>query len=494
MLTIPEIKQFIDDDTTSEKKQFAKIGQDYYEGKHDILKHRIFYINDDKKLVEDKIRANVKISHPFFTVLVDQLPAYMLSQDDNPIRATEKAEGLQDLLDEYFDDEFWAEFGDVIGGSYAKGFDYIYGYKNEDDRLTFECADGMGVVEVRAKDSSDGKEHRIYWYIDRIEKGKKTVKRIQDWDDECVYFYVQEDNGNIVLDESEEVNPRPHTVYIEEDGSKGGLPLGFIPFWRLDFNKKKISGLMPVKAIIDDYDMMLCGLSNNLTDADFPIYFVKGYQGNDLDELSTNLRTKKTIGADADGGLEVHTVNIPYEARRTKAEIDKENIFDLGFGFNPSQLGDGNITNVVILSRYTLLDLKAQNFLKRCKRLLKKLLKVVLAEINEKNGTDYQIKDTYFDFKFKIPANETENIANEKVKAETQGIVLNNILNVAAQIGDEKTLQLICECLDIDYEDVKDRLQKMKEEPNTANAKALLNAVQTETETETTETTPPEVE
>lgn len=490
MLTTAEIKQFIDDDNTSKIKQLAKVGQDYYEGNHDILKHQMFYFNEDGKLVEDTIRANVRVSHPFFTVLVDQLPAYMLSQDENPIRATEQAEGLQELLDEYFDDEFWAEFGDCIGGSYAKGSEYIYGYKNEEDRLTFECADSMGVVEVKAKDAEDGKDHRIYWYTDRVEKGKKTIKRIQDWDDECVYFYVQEDNGNIIKDESEAVNPRPHTVYVEEDGKKGGLSLGFIPFWRLDFNRKRITGLMPVKGIIDDYDMMLCGLSNNLTDADFPIYFVKGFQGDNLDQLSTNLRTKKTIGADADGGFEVHTVNIPYEARKTKAEIDKENVFLYGFGFNPTQGGDGNITNVVILSRYTMLDLKAQNFLKRCKRLLKKLIKVVLAEINEKNGTDYQLNQVYFDFKFKVPANETENIANEKAKAEAQGVILNNILNVAAQIGDEKALQLICECLDIDYEDVKDRLKEKKEAPNTADARDLLNAVQTEITTETAETIP----
>lgn len=482
MLTTAEIKQFIDADASSEIKKSAKIGQDYYDAKHDILNHRMFYFNSDGNLVEDKTRANVKIAHPFFTELVDQLPAYMFSFDENPIRAIERAEGLQEHLDEYFDDEFWDEFGECAGGSYGKGSEYMYGYKNEEDRLTFESADSLGVVEVEAKDASDGKEHRIYSYTERIAKDNKTIKHIQDWDDECVYFYVQDDNGAIVLDEREEVNPRPHTVYIDEKGNKGGLPLGFLPFWRLDFNKKRISGLLPIKPIIDDYDMMLCGLSNNLTDADFPIYFVKGFQGDNLDELAQNLKTKKLVGADSDGGIEVHTVDIPYEARKAKAELDEKNIYRFGFGFNSSQAGDGNITNVVILSRYTLLDLKATNFLKKCKRLLKKLLKVVLAEINEKNGTDYQIKDTYFDFKFNIPSNEAENIANDKLRAEKQGVELNNILNVAVQIGDEKALQLICECLDIDYEDVKGQLKKKKEEPNTVNARNLLNTVQTETE------------
>jgi hypothetical protein len=37
MLTVEEIKRFIDEDATSKKKRFAKKGIEYYEGEHDIL-------------------------------------------------------------------------------------------------------------------------------------------------------------------------------------------------------------------------------------------------------------------------------------------------------------------------------------------------------------------------------------------------------------------------------------------------------------------------
>ena len=43
MLTIDEIKMFIDDDATSEKKMLAKKGLQYYEANHDIKDYRIFY-------------------------------------------------------------------------------------------------------------------------------------------------------------------------------------------------------------------------------------------------------------------------------------------------------------------------------------------------------------------------------------------------------------------------------------------------------------------
>lgn len=479
MLSETEIKQFIDDDISSDRKKLAAVGQRYYEAEHDILKCRLFYYNAEGKLEEDTMRSNIKISHPFFTELSDQLSSYMLSFSENPIRAKETAEGLQDHLDSYFDDEFWSEVGELITGAYNKGFEYVYGYKGADNRMLFECADSMGVIEVRAKDTDDGCEYIIYWYVDRIAKGKKQIRRIQVWSEAETYYYVQDgEGGKIEFDDSEPINPRPHVVYKDEEtGQKMGSPLGYIPFWRLDNNKKQISGLKPVKPLIDDYDLMECGLSNNLADFDTPLHVVSGFDGDNLDEIQQNVKTKKIIGVGEGGDVNIRTVDIPYQARKVKADEDEKNIYRFGFGFNSSQVGDGNVTNVVILSRYTLLDLKANKLEKRLKKLLKQIIKVVLAEINQEHGTDYQISDIKFDFQRSVMTNESENIANEKIKAETRQIVVNTILNVAVQIGEEKAVQLICEEFDIDFEEIKDELEKRKEEQNLNAAQNALNSV-----------------
>ena len=90
MLSVEEIRRFIDEDAVSTKKSKAAEGQRYYDAKHDILNCRFFYFNNDEKLVEDKYRANNKICHPFFTELSDQLTSYMLSFEKNPIQAKEK--------------------------------------------------------------------------------------------------------------------------------------------------------------------------------------------------------------------------------------------------------------------------------------------------------------------------------------------------------------------------------------------------------------------
>lgn len=473
MLTIEEIQKFIAEDKSSVKKQIAKTGQKYYESDHDIKSYRMFYFNSDGNLVEDKTRSNIKISHPFFTELVDQAVQYMLSNKDPMIRSDIPA--LQNRLDEYFDDDFMCELNDVITGTQTKGFEYMYAYQGEDNKLHFECADSLGVVEVREKDTDDGCAYVIYWYVDRLTKENKTITRIQVWDKDQVYYYVQDENGNLMTDDSEKINPRPHIIYKKDNSDDIYYDnFGFIPWFRLDNNKKQWSGLKPIKDLIDDYDMMSCGLSNNLADFDHPIHIVKGFQGDNLDELSQNLKTKKMIGVDSTGGLEVHTVDIPHEARMSKMQEDEKNIYRFGMGFNSAQLGDGNITNVVIKSRYALLDLKCSKLEIRLKQFLKKIIEVVLKQINDEDETDYVLSDVWFDFTREIITNAADNATIEKTDAEKQQIVINTLLSLQDVLDKETIIQNICEVLDLDYEDIKNKLPE-DEQLDNMNAQKIIN-------------------
>lgn len=455
MLTEQEIRYFISDDAGSQRKRKSREAQRYYEGEHDILNYRMFYYNSDGELVEDTTRSNIKISHPFFTELVDQQVQYMLSGDDSFVRSD--VEGLQSKLDEYFDEDFKAELTDLLTGTITKGFDYLFAYQNEHDRLAFQYADSLGVIEVRAKDTDDNCNYVIYCYIDRIAKNNKVIKRIQVWDDEKTTYYVQNDEGGIDLDESVDINPRPHVIY-ERDNSLYYKPFGFIPFFRLDNNKKQISNLKAIKGIIDDYDIMSCGLSNNLADFDHPLHVVRGFEGDNLDELSQNLKTKKTIGVDSEGGVEVHTVDIPYQARLTKMEQDEKNIYRFGMGFNSAQIGDGNITNIVIKSRYALLDLKCNKLEIKLKQFLKKIVKVVIDEINKKNNSAYKVEDVWFDFKREVMTNASDNAQIYKTEAETRQIEINTILGLHGVIDDKNVIKSICDVLELDYEEVKNNI------------------------------------
>ncbi len=477
VLTLQEIKQFMDEDADSDKKRFARKGQAYYEGDHDIKAYRIFYYNNDGELVEDKARSNIKIPHPFFTELVDQAVQYILSGKDGFIKSD--IPELQIEMNAYFNDneDFTAELSEALTDCQAKGFAYMYAYKNEEDRIAFQCADSIGVIEVEAKFASDDKDHILYWYVDRIDKDKKKVKKIMDWDSENTYFYMQTDNGNIEPDNCfDGKNSKPHTLYTKGNDNKiycSGF--GFIPFFRLDNNKKQFSGLKTVKDLIDDYDLMASSLSNNLVDFDTPIHVVKGFDGDDLSKLQHNLKTKKVVAVDEDGGVDVKTVDVPYQARQAKLDHDEKNIYRFGMGLNTSGLKDTNATtNIAIKAAYSLLDLKCSKLIIRLKQFLRKLLKVVIEEINKANGTDYQMKDVYFAFEPEVMSNAQENAQIALTEAQTRQADITTLLNLAPHLDNETLMQNICEVLDIDYEKIKDKL------PDPDEAENAIKAAQTD--------------
>ena len=481
MLTTQEIQKFIEDDRTSVKKKLARKGNAYYEGDHDIKDYRIFFIDADGQLKEDKTKSNIRISHPFFTEIVDQLVQYMLAGRDSFIKSD--IPELQEKLDEYFNEneDFIAEISEMLAGVQAKGFDYMFACKDEDGKTCFQWADSTGVVECEAKYTSDHKDYIIYWYVDRLDKDGNQIINIQVYDAEQVYFYTRVNDGEIKEDKTVENNPHPHSVFVMEgNGKTGGESYGFIPFFRLDNCKKQFSALKPIKELIDDYDLMNAGLSNNIQDTNEALYVVRGFQGDNLDELMTNIRAKKHIGVDAEGGLDIQTVDIPVEARKTKMEVDEKNIYRFGFALNTAGLKDtAATTNLAIQSAYSLLDLRANKLEKRLKQFLRKLLKVVLEEINNTDGTDYQQKDVYFDFEREIPTNAQENAQIKLTEAQKRQTEITTILNLAGTIDDETKLQLIAEQLDIDFAELKSKAPTPEDDP-TAAAKAALAGIEPE--------------
>ena len=478
MLTIQEIKSFIDSDAASAKKRNARVGLRYYEGDHDIKSFRVFFIDAEGNPQEDKTKSNIKISHPFFKILADQEVQYILSGDGGIFKSD--IPELQAELDARFNnnDEFMAELYEVILGCIVKGTEYMYAYKDAEGRTAFQCADSMGIIEVRAKETDDGCEYVIYWHVDRIGKGDKAIKRIQVWDSKQVYFYCQEGEGNITIDDTVERNPRPHAIY-KKDGDDATYfeDFGFVPFFRLDNNKKQQSGIVPIKDKIDSYDLMNCGLANNIQDTNEALYVVKGFQGDNLDELMLNIKAKKHIGVDEDGGVEIHTIDIPYEARKIKMEIDEKNIFRFGMGVNTESLKDTSATvSVAIKSAYANLDLKCNGFTKGLKKFFGKLLKPVLAEINDEQETDYQLKDVWFDLEREIITNAQENAQIKLIEAQKKQTEINTLLNLAPHLDNETLMELVFEQLDLNYEDYKDKLPDPDEAQTVlTDAQAVLN-------------------
>lgn len=457
-------------DYGSKAKIQARQGVEYYAGNHNILKNRIFYMNEDGEAVEDKYASNIRIPHQFFTELTDQEVQYLLS---NPIEIEvddEAKDGaFEDYLKEYYDDQdFHLSLQEALEGAIKKGFEYIYARTTDQDVLKFQVADSLCAFPVY--DENNEVKRICRYYEKEINDGSQThiVKHAEIWDDSKVWFFkTAKDSQNFMLDTSRGgLNPRPHIVaqMAAEEGAEddqltlAGRTYGTIPFYRLQNNLEERSGLAPIKALIDDYDLMNAFLSNNLQDFTDAIYVVTGFKGDNLDELRLNLRAKKTIGVPEGGGLEVKTVQIPVEGRKAKMDLDKENIYRFGMGFDSTQIGDGNLTNIVIKARYTLLNMKANKVEARMQSMLKWINELVTADINRKNGTAFDPKVVKFKFIREVPVNDMDQVNIDKLKADTRQVVVQSILAAAPRLDDESVLKLICEQFDLDWEEIQKQI------------------------------------
>ena len=453
---VAEVKRLVSNDRGSKLKQEMQTGINYYEGKHDIANYRLFYFNNEGELVEEKHRSNTRIAHQYFTELVDQKVQYLLS---NPIEVTTDQTGLQEYLDEYINEDFQLMLQELVEGASQKSYEYAFWKIDTDNRLRFKTADAIKIIPIY--DEFYNIDQIIYYYDEQIVKDnkQKTVTKIQLWTKEEVFYFVQEDGQAVKLDNSAEYNPKPHLL-AQKGEDKFGKGYGRVPFICLQNNRGKTNDLQPIKDLIDDYDMMACALSNNLIDFDHPIYAVRGYEGDNLSTLVTNLKTKKTVGVGENGGIDVITTNIPVEARKAKLEIDKEAIYKFGMGFDSSQTGDGNITNVVIKSRYSLLGLKCNKIEVRLRVVLKEMLQLIVDNINELHGKAYDASEIEITMTRDVMANEIDNASITKTEAETNQILINNIMTAAQRLDDRTVLELLAGILEVDPDEVEKALEE----------------------------------
>ncbi|WP_373815735.1 phage portal protein [Jeotgalibaca porci] len=458
------VKRAITSDRGATHKHKMRTGVDYYKFKHDILNYRLFYVDNEGKMKEETNRSNIKIAHPYLTELIDQKVQYLLAK---PLEVKTEQKGLQDYLKEYLDEDFQMMLQETLEGASQKGHEFVF--VKYDDRLTFKPADSLKVIEIY---NTDGQLVAVINYYETeilIDEKMTKVLRAELWDKEKVWYFITKDSHSQVLevDDTVPVNPIYHDTYLNEESKEAiGQSLGriisvddFIPFIRFDNNKYRTTDLEPIKDLIDDYDLMAVSLSNNLQDFDQPFFAVKGFNGTDYDALINNVRSRGVVGTDTDGGLDVHTVEIPVEARKEKLRIDKEGIYKFGQGFDSSQVGDGNVTNIVIQSRYTALDLKANKTEIRLRRLVKQLLELIIADINKRFNKSYTTDDLEIIISRSMLVNDKEKATSESQRATAKQTLVTALTLAAPYLPSEVITEEICKMWEIDFEEVMKKIE-----------------------------------
>ena len=120
-------------------------------------------------------------------------------------------------------------------------------------------------------------------------------------------------------------------------------------------------------------------------------------------------------------------------------------------------------TNIAIKAAYSLLELRSNKIIDEVELFLQQMVEVVLAEINAKEGTDYQLEQVYFKFTPEIMANASENAQIELTEAQKRQAEINTLLGLADRLDNELLMELIAEQLDLDFQEIKSRLKNPDE-------------------------------
>ena len=160
----------------------------------------------------------------------------------------------------------------------------------------------------------------------------------------------------------------------------------------------------------------------------------------------------------------VQLINSLPNNAKTKMDIDRENIYKFGMAVDNLQTGDSNITNVVIKSRYELLNMKVNKLESRVKQLLKWVNELVIADINRINGTSFTPEQVEFTLERNMLINEQDQANIEKLEADTLNVNVQALLSVAPYIDSETLVTRISELFDFDKDAKEITLSKGLEE------------------------------
>lgn len=355
--SLKEIKEIIRKD--KEEKQGKYYARRYYNYKPSALfpntstSYEKDIVDESGKVITITKERQPNLNTNFTKLLVNQKIDYMLANEPtikvpNQYTIVEIADMMEDMsLTASLDVLSWLFF-------YVK--DNVLKWVLVPDCQIKPIYDDFGVEIVQII---------RYYDIDKI-----THVEIWDLTGVRTLKYTSE-NQNAIIDDKIKTHYTEKIYYNNEVISEEAKNLPFIPFICMKNNKNLENDIECIKDQLDFYDIITSGFISNIFKFQEMLMKLQGFTGDDkfYDDTMKKMQKYKMICLPDknETDAEYISVEIPTEAREIILTALRENIFKIGQGFDPDKIGDGNITNIVIINRYSALDSKANKTIKQLK-------------------------------------------------------------------------------------------------------------------------------
>lgn len=410
----------------SEAYKFMEVAQRYYENDPDIKEKKRQVIGKDLEnnavLRESKVLSNNQLRHNFMKKLTRQKIGYMLgkpftltkiNEDDKP------AEEFFKAAKKYLNMNFHKFMKNVARDSIVKGIGWVQVYYNEAGALKFRRCPPDEVIPMWADADHTVLDAVIRKYsVEKYSGGnKKTVKYVEYYTHEGVYYYVYDETGKLVLDPDRKVNPDGNFMLkakdIETDTEKTAFvswkEIPFIPF---KYDPDEQSLLSRIKSLVDDYDRKTSNISDQIDDHPNSVTVIKNYDGKSKEEFVQNKNEYRTIFVQGDGDAR------PLETPLNVTDLDKhlqrlrQDIYEFGQGVNTADKDIRDTSGVALRFIYADLDMDCVDWGSEVKWSLMKLMWFVQQDIAYVTGNDYTDVEYDIVFNTDVIVNESETILN----------------------------------------------------------------------------------
>lgn len=347
------VQALVNEHTGSDAYKIAAAAEAYYAKRNlTIEKFQKFLYTAAGQKYLDLFSANYKLKTMFFRRFVIQQVQYVLSNG-----VTFGQESTKERLGKTFD----AQLQTLAKKAMVDGV--AFGFWNNDHVEIFPFADTPnepGFAPLYDADTGALMAGVRYWSLSDAQTKRYTLYEPDGYTE---YIWRKGEDMQV------NAKKRPYVLTVRvnalgETVQSGSNYPGF-PIIPMYANDLKQSELIGIRENIDCYDFVKSGLANAIDDTSAVYWILKnsgGMDDADIAQFLDRLRTVRAAAVDEEGDVEVHTLDVPYEARQAMLTILRNDLYEDFQLVDMDKIMSGNITATAIRMGYQNQDDKCGDF------------------------------------------------------------------------------------------------------------------------------------
>mgnify|MGYP000861808847 CR=1 FL=1 len=395
----------------SDKRMVMVKGEEYYEGKQDILEHTRYTVGDSGERIKLSNVHNAQKVDNQYSIHLDKKVNYSFGK---PMTIKTEDDHYTAILGDYFNLRFMKLLRRVGYEAMEGGVGYVHPHYDESGVLRFKLLDNKNVLPFYA----DVDREKIDCYCllhERIEY-KATEKRIIELVDfvtlQGINRYERKEGRLKLIDQFSHLRVN--------DTGQNWQRIPLIPF---RYNFREVPLLTRIKSLQDGINLILSVFENNMMeDARNTILVIHNYDGEDPGRLRRNLASTGIIKVRSDGerrgGVETLSIEVNSENYKTILQIFKTALIENARSFDAKDeriMNDPNMMTIRALIHD--MDNDAEGMETEFKPALQDLVWFINQDLANRGKGLYDHESVEFIFNRDSFVNETEVIANINASA-----------------------------------------------------------------------------